>query len=84
MTISASTIREIIASSEAGWTVPEIEANVNGYDEIKLEFDLVFDDEPAQEPVKLLSGGVFCNFYTQSGEPDIDPEDIPKTELFSL
>jgi hypothetical protein len=80
MTISASTIREIIASAEAGWTVPEIEANINGYDEIKLEFD----DETQREAVKLLSGGVLCNFYTRTGEPEFDPDDVEKTELFGL
>lgn len=80
MTISAAKIREIIASAEAGWTVPEIEANVNGYAEILPNFDgnhdlvIDFDFEP-QKPVKLLSGGVVRNFYNRFGEPDLAFED---------
>ncbi len=84
MTISASTIREIIASAEAGWTVPEIEANLNGYDDFRLEFDIDIDLGPEPEAVKLLPAGVFCNFYTPLGELDIDADDLQRAELFSL
>jgi hypothetical protein len=88
MPISASTIREIIASAEAGWTVPEIEANVNGYDEFRIEFDIDgdfdIDIEEKPESAKLLPGGVCCNFYNALGEPDNDQADLSRVGLFSL
>lgn len=76
MTITAQQIRTILASAEAGWTVPEIEADINGYDEIVGSFEIDFapeqEPEVPEESLALLPAPIICNFYNMRGEPEFD------------